>query len=53
MSIRHAETGRPTGHPRRDHSEDVQRITSAPAPAASAWRLKHLVPALRRDLPVF
>jgi hypothetical protein len=30
MSIRHAETGRPTGHPRRDHSEDVQRITSAP-----------------------
>jgi hypothetical protein len=32
MSIRHAETGRQTGHPRRDRSEDVQRITSAPAP---------------------
>jgi hypothetical protein len=32
MSTRHAETGRPTGHSRRDHSEDVQRITSAPAP---------------------
>ena len=32
MSIRHAETGRPTGHSRRDRSEDVQRITSAPAP---------------------
>ncbi len=32
MSTRHAETGRPTGHDRRDHAEDVQRITSAPAP---------------------
>ena len=31
MSTRHAETGRPTGHSRRGHSEDVQRITSAPA----------------------
>lgn len=35
MSHRRAETGRPTGHPRRDRHgrpEDVQRITSAPAP---------------------
>lgn len=31
MSTRHAETGRPTGHSRRGHPEDVQRITSAPA----------------------
>lgn len=32
MSTRHAETGRPTGHARRDRAEEVQRITSAPAP---------------------
>ncbi|MDI3330896.1 MAG: DUF3099 domain-containing protein [Micrococcus sp.] len=31
MSTRHAEAGRPIGPSRRDRSEDVQRITSAPA----------------------
>ncbi|QCU78097.1 DUF3099 domain-containing protein [Citricoccus sp. SGAir0253] len=32
MSIRPAETGRHPGRPRRDHADEVYRITSAPAP---------------------
>jgi hypothetical protein len=32
MSSRPAVSGHPTGHSRRDRSEDVQRITGAPAP---------------------
>lgn len=31
MTTRHAESGRPTAHSRRDRSPEVHRITSAPA----------------------